>query len=123
MLYEFKSRATGTVIMTQDAAERILRIIGKTPQSKGVILPEQMAAAIKALQSAIELERQTPAGDSNADQSSANRSASPGANGGADCSADGEPIEPAISLAQRAFPFLAMLRQAQAGGKEITWGT
>jgi Domain of unknown function (DUF1840) len=122
MLYEFKSRATGTVIMTQDAAERILRIIGKTPQSKGVILPEQMAAAITALQTAIALERQTPASSGNADRSTLGRATDRGTGGTSGDPADVEPIEPAISLGQRAFPFLAMLRQAQAGGKEITWG-
>ena len=48
MLYEFKSRATGNLVMTQKVAERLLAIIGKAPGPTGIILPEQMPAAIRS---------------------------------------------------------------------------
>ncbi len=108
MIYEFKSRATGTVVTTQAVAERILQIIGKSTPSKGVILPEQMPAAIDALKRAIDTEAQSGSNPRSVD--------------GAHDELDNEPSEPSVSLAQRAFPFLEMLREAYAARKEITWG-
>lgn len=115
MIYEFKSRVTGTLVTTQDVAERILLIMGKSITAKGVILPEQMAAAIAALEHAIANER---AAVQDAGKPAA--SSRPAADEQEDSNEDGHPGR--ISLAQRAFPFLDMLRTAQAAGKEITWG-
>ena len=53
MLYTFKSPATGNLIMLQPNGERVLEIIGKDSGAKGIILPEQMPAAIAALESAM----------------------------------------------------------------------
>jgi hypothetical protein len=108
MIYEFKSRATGTVVTTQAVAERILQLIGKSTPSKGVILPEQMPAAIDALKRAIDIEA----------QSSSNPRSVDVAHG----EPDDESSDAGVSLAQRAFPFLEMLREAYAARKEITWG-
>ena len=95
MIYEFKSRATGSVIMTKDVAEAILQIIGKAAASQGIIVPDSMAGAIAALEAA-----------------SANNKV-----GG-----DDDEGKPVISLGQRAFPLIEMLKAAKAAGKEITWG-
>jgi hypothetical protein len=108
MIYEFKSRATGTVVTTQAVAERILQIIGKSTTSKGVILPEQMPAAIDALKRAIDTDAQSSRKPSSVDV--------------AHDELDNEPADAGVSLAQRAFPFLEMLREAYAARKEITWG-
>ena len=108
MIYEFKSRATGTVVTTQAVAERILQIIGKPPVAKGVILPEQMPAALEALKRAIDNER--------------NSRATPPAERAAVPEPDSDGAEPEVSLASRGFPFLEMLREAYAARKEITWG-
>lgn len=104
MLYEFKCRATGSVVMTQKVAERILSIIGKSPGPTGIIVQAQMANAIAALEQAVAQER-----------------------------AQGEPVEeddewsrhnqpPPVSLNQRAWPLIEMLRAALAADREITWG-
>jgi hypothetical protein len=37
MIYVFKSKATGTVVMTQPVAEKLLAIIGKSPGQQGII--------------------------------------------------------------------------------------
>ena len=50
MLYKFKSREAGNVIMLEANGREILEIIGKHPEPKGIILPEQMPAAIAALE-------------------------------------------------------------------------
>lgn len=106
MLYEFKCRATGNLVMMQPVAERILGLIGKAPGATGVIMPEQMPAAWRALDQAIAAERDagTPADD------------------GEDESDDPKEAAARISLARRAYPFIEMLKAAHAAGKEITWG-
>ena len=60
MLYEFKSRRTGTVTMTQSVAERLLEIMGKTPGPTGIITVEQIPAAIEALERAVRHEPPPP---------------------------------------------------------------
>jgi hypothetical protein len=106
MLYKFKSKATGDLIMLEPNGRRVLEIIGKDAGPKGIILPEEMPAAIAALESAIAREE--------ADQKAAIEQAK----------AKGEvpPTFDAVSLRQRAVPFLDMLRRASQAGKEIVWG-
>jgi hypothetical protein len=110
MLYEFKSKATGSVVMTGPVAERLLSIVGKSPGPQGIITVEQMGPAIAALQAAIA-------------QESAEPPRQPGDTGRSEPAADETPdARHSISLAQRAWPLLEMLGQAKAAGKDITWG-
>jgi 7-cyano-7-deazaguanine synthase in queuosine biosynthesis len=102
MIYEFKSRATGSVIMTNDIAQAVLTIIGKSPAAQGIIVPDAMPAAIEALQQAVA-----------AQQASEKTIPQPSI---------ASDKEPTISLGQRAFPFIEMMQRAHAAGKEITWG-
>ena len=110
MLYKFKSKTTGDVIMLQPNGRRVLEIIGKDTQpgtgDKGIILPEQMPAAIAALEAAIV-------------QEEADRKAAV-----AQALVDGEPAPrfEAISLRQRALPFIEMLRRCEKAGHEVVWG-
>ena len=48
MLFEFKSRATGSVVMTADVGKKVLPLIGKSPDPQGIITVNQMPAAIAA---------------------------------------------------------------------------
>lgn len=110
MLYEFKSRATGSVIMTKPVAEWILKIVGKAPGATGIVTVEQMPAAVAALRKAIDEEREAlreqEAGGASADapQEAGTQDAYP------------------VSLAQRAYPFIEMLEAAHKAGKDVTWG-
>jgi hypothetical protein len=106
MIYEFKSRATGNVVMTQKVAERILAIIGKPAGPTGIIVPEQMPAAIAALEAAIAEERAAAAEAPEEDED--------------DLRERGRPVP--VTLAQRAWPLIDMLRTAHAAEREITWG-
>ena len=106
MIYEFKSRATGNVVMTQKVAERLLEIIGKPAGRSGIILPEQMPAAIAALEAAIAEERAAAAQAPEEDEDELRES--------------GRPVP--VTLAQRAWPLIDMLRTAHAAEREITWG-
>ena len=109
MLYEFKSRATGTVVMTGPVAEQVLAIVGKAAGPQGIFTVEQMGSAIAALQAAVERERTERASDArDADRDGADE--------------DEADRTPSISLAQRAWPLMDMLRAARAADQVVTWG-
>jgi hypothetical protein len=106
MLFKFKSKAAGDLIMLEPNGRRVLEIIGKDAGPKGIILPDEMPGAITALEAAIAKEE--------ADQQALADEAK----------AKGEtpPRFDVVSLRQRAVPFLDMLRRCQTAGKEIVWG-
>ena len=106
MLFKFKSKATGDLIMLEPNGRRVLEIIGKDAQPKGIILPEQMPAAVGALEAAIAKEE--------ADQKAMIEEAK--------SKGETPPRFDAISLRQRAVPFLDMLRRCEKAGQEIVWG-
>lgn len=99
MIYEFKCRATGSIVMTQDVGEAILKAIGHDHGAKGVITTDQMPDAIAKLKALSE--------------------ANPGTSQNA---SEDDDDEPHVSFAQRAFPFIEMLEEALAAGKDVTWG-
>ena len=99
MLYKFKSKNAGDVIMLEANGRRVLEVIGKDAGSTGIILAAQMPAAIKSLQEAIALEE----------------------------SHDDTPEEGAVQgdapgLRQRAMPFIDMLQRNAKAGTDVTWG-
>ena len=106
MLYKFKSKATGDVIMLEPQGKHILQIIGKSPQAKGIIEPDQMLAAIDALQAAVAREEAARA------------------QAVAQAQAEGEPPPrfEGIALRQRVVPFIDMLHRAHAQDADIVWG-
>lgn len=126
MLYKFKSKASGDLIMLEPQGRQILQIIGKDPGPKGIIEPHDMLAAIEALKAAVREEEQRKAAaqvaaqDAQAtakgqtstqgqvDRALADDKASGGASG--------------ISLKQRVVPVIDMLQRAHAEGKDIVWG-
>lgn len=108
MLYEFKSRATGPVVMTGPVAERMLAIVGKDKSTRGIFTVEQMSPAIAALEAAIERERaETPAADTDDDERDGERT---------------NPFTRPVSLAQRAWPLIDMLKAAREADQPVTWG-
>ena len=106
MLYKFKSKAAGDLIMLEPNGRRVLQIIGKDPGPQGIIEPAQMPGAIAALESAIAREE--------ADQQAAIDEAK--------SKGQVPPTFEAVSLRQRALPFIEMLRRCEKAGKEIVWG-
>ncbi len=109
MLYKFKSKITGDVIMLEANGRHVLQLIGKDAANSapGIILPEQMPAAIAALERAISQEEAARAAALEA------------------ALAESRDLPPSdtISLRQRALPFLDMLRRCEQAGKEIVWNT
>ena len=61
MLYKFKSKAAGDVIMLAASGDRVLRILGRDPAATGILEVAAMPAAMQAIEAAVaqdELERQ-----------------------------------------------------------------
>jgi hypothetical protein len=106
MLYKFKSKASGDLIMMEADGRRLLQIIGKTELHRGVLQPQEIPAAMAALQNALTLE-------------DAARTVS-----GTKQPSDEMPSawNQAISLRQRSLPFMQMMQRCQDAQKEITWG-
>lgn len=106
MLYKFKSKAAGDVIMTGPVGDAVLRIVGKEPGATGIFERGDLPGAIAALEAAIA-----------ADEASR-------AQAEADAAAEGRTLPPreGVTLRQRAWPLVEMLRRAHAAGKDIVWG-
>lgn len=107
MIYKFKSKAAGDVIMMAPTAERVLAAIGKEASAKGIIEPAAMPAAIAALERAI------------ADDEAAR--------GGVERDTDADPAKSggggdAMPLRRRAWPMIEMLRRSGDAGEPIVWG-
>ena len=112
MLYKFKSKATGDLIMLEPQGKHILKLIGKEAGAKGIILPNEMLAAIDALNAAVAQEELTI-------QAAKDASKGEGEDGSPAPKNEGSR---SISLKQRVVPFIDMLRRAHAEDKEVVWG-
>ena len=110
MLFKFKSKNTGDIIMLQPHAEQILNILGRDTANgaanKGIIQAEQIPAALVALHDAIATEERE-------------REAAT-----AEALAKGEPtpVFSDVSLRQRALPFIEMLRRCETDADDVVWG-
>ena len=93
MLYKFKSKATGDLIMLEPDAKRLLKIMGREDQIKGIFLADQLPLAIAALESAVAKEELDDLQD---------------------------PKQ--ISLRQRSSPMLKMLKQCLNQSVDVVWG-
>jgi len=107
MLYKFKSKATGDLIMLEAAGRRVLEIMGKEATPAGIITLAQIPQAIAALEAAIAQEE--AAGMPRDDDAPADEPAAPGAGD-------------ALSLRRRSKPLLDMLRRCLREEADIVWG-
>ena len=106
MIYKFRSKAAGDVIMLGPNGDAMLRALGREPAVRGIIEPADMAAAIAALERAI---RDDEAARERAEQ---------------EARARGETLPPreAVTPRQRLWPMIEMLRRAQAADTPVVWG-
>jgi hypothetical protein len=111
-LVVFRSKAAGEIFMFAETARRIFEIIGKDEGPRGVITADQVPDALDRLQAAVDEEKAAL---------KAAEDEARGADRGA--SVDTEvPGQRAITLGQRAFPLLEMLRAAHKMQVDVTWG-
>lgn len=105
-VFRFKSRTTGDLLMLEQHGQRMLKIVGKDPSRPGIILPEQMAGAVQALQAAALQEE--------AEQKRLREEAQ---------ACDEAPPEfEHVSLHTRSLPLIQMLQQCEQDNVEIVWG-
>jgi hypothetical protein len=106
VIYKFKSKAAGDVIMLGPTGDAVLRATGREPSPKGIFEPADMPTAMSAIEAAIAADEAQRA---RADQEAAD-------NG------DPPPKRDAISLRQRAWPLVEMMKRAHQAGEPIVWG-
>ena len=109
MIYKFKSKVTGDVIMLGPVGDRVLALLGRDPAPQGIFLPEVMPELMACLTQAVH------ADDAARAQSALSNSAS------ADLDELVSPVA-AVSLRQRVWPLVEMLRRCHAEGEPVVWG-
>ncbi|HEY1608607.1 MAG TPA: DUF1840 domain-containing protein [Paraburkholderia sp.] len=107
MLVTFKCHASPDVTMLENLAQYLLGIIGKRLAPRGVIPHDELDTAIEKLEAAISTDKRT--------RQEHEGHFHEGEEGH-------EPHELPVGLAQRAFPFLDMLRAARTEQSDIVWG-
>jgi hypothetical protein len=108
MLYKFKSKVTGDIIMLEPQGRQILTIWGRDAASlaqPGILLPADIPAALEALHAAVAQDEAQRAQAAQAAKES------------------GNPVQvQGVSLRQRAVPLIDMLQRCLKEDKEIVWG-
>ena len=109
-LVVFRSKAAGEIFMFAETARRLLQIVGKDDFERGVIRADELSEALDRLTAAVAQEKEELRGDSQRRELDERTGSSQGERG------------PPISLGQRAFPLIEMLRAAQRRKVDVTWG-
>ncbi len=104
MIYKFKSKATGDLIMLGPLGDTLLRMLGREPAATGIVEVKDMADAQRRIEAGI---------------AEAERAGQPQTPAEPDTAADDNQ---AVGLRQRLWPFVKMLQEAEAGGEPIVWG-
>jgi hypothetical protein len=107
-LVVFRSKAAGEIFYLAENARRLFDIIGKDPGPRGVITAAQLPDAIAKLVAAVEEEKAQLKAAQQQDEDE----------GGAGSTH----AQRAVTLGQRAYPLLEMLRAAQKRNVDVTWG-
>ena len=105
MIYKFKSKATGDLIMLEPHGNQFLALLGRGPAAQGIVEVDAMPAALSAMQAAIDAEAAAAA-------AAGEIADAPDEAGGAR----------AVALRQRLWPMMEMLRAAHGAGVPVVWG-
>ena len=106
MIYKFKSKAAGDVIMMGPTGDAVLRAAGREPAPQGIFEPAALPAARAAIEQAV-ADDDAARAEAEA-KAKAERAAPPRPDG--------------IGLRQRACPLVEMMKRAEAAGAPIVWG-
>jgi hypothetical protein len=100
MLVTFSCPAYASITMFGDVAIRLLKMMGHSGTVSGALLAEDVQAALKRLEAAIEADKQSPEPDE---------------------SAEGGDGESAVSLTHRASPLIGLLKAAVKAECDVMW--
>ena len=106
MLYKFKSKASGDVIMLAVNGDQVLRLVGREPAARGIFEVDAMPGLVATLLQAV-------AADDAARQA---KVATDRAETAGEARGDG------VALRQRVWPLVEMLRRSHAAREVIVWG-
>jgi len=106
MIYKFKSKAGADVIMLGPQGDQMLTLLGREPVAKGILLVAELPQAMRQLEQA--------ATDDDAVFAAAQ----------AEAEAAGEPAprREGISLRQRVWPLLELMRHSVNAEEPVVWG-
>ncbi len=110
MLFKFKSKAASDLIMLEADARKLLQIMVDSDPVKGIVVAQDLPAAIAALEAAVaqdEAQRKEQA--SQIEQ-------------GEDVQTDEAQPHNTVRLAQRAAPMLKLLKLSMAHEADVVWG-
>jgi Domain of unknown function (DUF1840) len=106
MIYKFKSKATGDLIMTGPVGDRMLTSMGREPAPQGIFQVADMPHLIQGLLKGIE-----------AEETAVQKAIEEAQREGLPA-----PKVPDISMRQRAWPLIEMLKACLDADKDIVWG-
>ena len=105
MLYKFKSKAAGDLILLEPAGNRLLQILGREPSPQGIFEWEHMPEYMRLIEQAI-LDEETLLEQA-----------------GAQAALEGKKIKrPEVLLRQRLWPLREMMRRCISEQQPIVWG-
>ncbi len=106
MIYKFKSKAGADVIMLGPQGDQMLRLLGREPSPKGLLPVEELALAMQQLEQAVK------------DDEAAFAAAQ------AEALAAGEPPprREGVSLRQRVWPLVELMRHSLKAEEPVLWG-
>ena len=105
MLYKFKSKAAGDVIMLGPNGDQVMRLVGREPAPQGIFEVDVMPGLMAALKAAVEADE-----------------AARGAGADRESGAARGPGTDRVALRQRVWPLVEMLRRCHAAREVIVWG-
>jgi Domain of unknown function (DUF1840) len=96
MIYTFRSKAAGDLIMLGEHGDKVMTLLGREPAVKGIFEAQDLPTLIKQLESAVD----EPDPAQNAD--------------------DQRGV--LVGMKTRLWPLVEMMRRAQSAGEVIVWG-
>ena len=109
MLFKFKSKAAADLIMLEADARRLLTIMLGSDPVKGIVLCQDLPAALANIEAAVQ-------------QDEALRKERSGIPLEGDKENQEAPVLPPVRLAQRAAPMQQMIQRSMAEKSDIVWG-
>lgn len=104
MIYKFKSKATGDLIMLGPHGDQLLRLLGREPAPKGILEATDLAEARRRLEAAL--------AEAEAAAARARDAGEP----------EDERQREAVGLRQRVWPMMQMIERSAAAREAIVWG-
>jgi hypothetical protein len=104
MIYTFKSKATGDVLMLGPNGDQVMTLVGRQPAAKGIFEVKDLPQLIQTLEAAVAAEGQAPVGAKQGDE------------------AHDADQKARVALRARIWPLVEMMRRALAAREPIVWG-